>query len=73
MVEGPFHPTAGASRVTLTLDITKIYLNRAAGGYDELTGHWRFQFALPFHETNVGSVEQFFPHLLHLLPTGQQP
>lgn len=74
MIEGPFAAGAAVSHVTLTLDILRVYLLLPAGSSSSvMEGHWRYQFTIPFHHINVGSVEQFFPHLLHLAPTQPQP
>ncbi len=73
MIAGPLHPAASASDITLTLDITTVYLTQTDGAQGDAHGHWRFLFTTPYHHINVGSVEQFFPHLLHLAPTSSQP
>ena len=72
LVQGPFEPGA-ASHITINFDISRVYLSPPGAGSDEIDGHWRFQFTIPFHHMNIGSVEQFFPHLLHLAPTQPQP
>lgn len=73
MVQGPFHPAASATQISLALDITRVYLIGPGSAHVQITGDWQFQSNVPFHHMNVGSVEQFFPHLLHLVPGGQQP
>jgi hypothetical protein len=73
MVQGPFDAGATASRITLALYISRVYLISTGSGSSEINGHWRYQFTIPFHHINIGSVEQFFPHLLHLAPTQPQP
>jgi hypothetical protein len=73
MVQGPFTSGATATHITLTLDISRVYLMPTGAGSTEINGQWRYQFTIPFHHMNVGSVEQFFPHLLHLAPVRPQP
>jgi hypothetical protein len=67
MIEGPFHPATGLSQLTISLHVAKVALMGTPSG-DVRTGPWDFQFGLPYHYLNIGSVEQFFPHLLHLHP-----
>jgi hypothetical protein len=67
MIEGPFHPAAGVNQLIISLNVVKVAL-MGSSPHDMRTGPWDFQFALPFHQMNIGSVEQFFPHLLHLHP-----
>ncbi len=52
-----FHPAAGVSQLTITLDIIEVYLIRAdsTGTTDTLSGPWRFQFTLPMHQQNLGT------------------
>lgn len=73
MIDGPFTAGATASQITLILAISRVYLTSRESGSREIRGLWRFQFAIPYHHNNIGSVEQFFPHLLHLAPTQSQP
>lgn len=67
MIEGPFHPAAGVNQLIINLNVVKVALI-GSSPHDIRTGPWDFQFALPFHHMNIGSVEQFFPHLFHLHP-----
>lgn len=73
MIAGPFAAGSAASQIALRLDISRVYLLPAGSGSSEVDGQWRYQFTIPFHHINIGSVEQFFPHLLHLAPTQPQP
>jgi hypothetical protein len=73
MIAGPFAAGAAESHIALRLDISRVYLTPAGAGSSAVDGQWRYQFTIPFHHINIGSVEQFFPHLLHLAPTQPQP
>jgi hypothetical protein len=51
----PFHLSGGASELTITFDITKLYLLKdGESTTTELTGHWQFQFTLPYHQKSLG-------------------
>ena len=59
MTLSPFHPTAGTSRFMIAWDITQIVLIPANSPKSEVqTGHWHFQFTLPFYWNNRGSGGQ---------------
>ncbi|WIG60705.1 MAG: hypothetical protein OJF49_003453 [Ktedonobacterales bacterium] len=55
MDEGPYHPAPGTSQLTITWDITAVYLNNTSPGYTTLSGPWHFQFTIPFHAKNLGA------------------
>jgi hypothetical protein len=52
----PFQPPAGATTLTLNVEIGELWLFRTADGHqrDILTGPWRFTFSLPFHQQSLG-------------------
>ena len=51
-----FHPTTGASHVTIIWNITAIYIWFSQSTHnDVLSGPWHFQFTLPFTQVNHGS------------------
>lgn len=72
LLEGPMPEAANARTVVLQLVVSRVYLQTSGRAHAEATGPWSFAFSAPYHDTNIGSVMQFFPHLLHLVP-GQQP
>jgi hypothetical protein len=71
-LEGPVPQTASSQTVSLRFEVTRVYLLTKLGQQGVASGPWSFAFTVSYHQTNIGSVAQFFPHLLHLLP-GQQP
>jgi len=56
--DGPFHPPAGVTQLTLTLSIPELLLGRsgANGGTTMLHGSWQFTFTLPFHQRSLGAT-----------------
>jgi len=53
---GPFHPAAGATMLTITIDIHTMFVQKAGSAqFITLHGDWSFQFTLPFHHKNLGS------------------
>jgi hypothetical protein len=51
----PFHEGASVTQITITYTITRLYLQHS-GNSDttELSGHWSFQFTIPFHQPSLG-------------------
>ncbi len=59
---GPFQPPAGASSLNLRFEAGELWLFRATDHEREiLSGPWRFQFTVPFHQQSHGPAGPYAP------------
>jgi hypothetical protein len=55
MDAGPLQPAAGATTLTLAVEVGEVWLFPASGGEREIhPGQLRFQFTLPYHQQSLG-------------------